>query len=243
MDKRKPQIMILGTFHMAGSSDVFQFDIDNIKSEKRQKELREVIDKIKKFNPTKVAVERQSKFNDNLNVEFERYIRDENINGVNEIKQIAFPVARELGHSKIYGIDWMERGAATCPAGEVYEYAKEKEPKLFNSINQEDNRITTGRDMTILEIYRSLNHEERLKEVHEKYINMARIGIDDNYKGMGWLTWWYQRNLIIFANLSKLIESDVEKIFLLIGSSHVGILSNFIKESQLFELIDIFDYL
>lgn len=71
MNKRKPEIMILGTFHMAGSNDIFQFDMDNIKSKKRQEEIREVIDKIKKFNPTKVAVERQSKLNHNLNDEFQ----------------------------------------------------------------------------------------------------------------------------------------------------------------------------
>jgi len=72
---------------------------------------------------------------------------------------------------------------------------------------------------------------------------MARIGINDGYKGMGWLIWWYQRNLIILAHLSQMIEDSNDRIFLLIGAGHVGILTNFLNESGLFEVVDPLDYL
>jgi hypothetical protein len=59
---------------------------------------------------------------------------------------------------------------------------------------------------------------------------------------MGWLVWWYQRNLIIFANLAELVEPN-DKIMLLIGSSHVGILNGLLNDSGLFEVVSAADYL
>lgn len=51
------QIMILGTFHMQGSCDVHGEAAGDIFSERRQKEIEKLLDKIKQYQPTKIAVE------------------------------------------------------------------------------------------------------------------------------------------------------------------------------------------
>jgi hypothetical protein len=53
----KPTVMLLGTFHMRPSSDMHQLELDNLLAPKRQEEIREVVDRMKRYNPTKVAVE------------------------------------------------------------------------------------------------------------------------------------------------------------------------------------------
>jgi len=49
---------------------------------------------------------------------------------------------------------------------------------------------------------------------------MVRIGDLNNYVGIKCLSWWYKRNLIIFSNLARLINSENEKILLIIGCTH-----------------------
>src|SRR5947199_8838811 len=54
----KPKVMILGTFHFDNPNrDYVKMERDSILSERRQKEVRELIDHLKSFKPTKIAVE------------------------------------------------------------------------------------------------------------------------------------------------------------------------------------------
>lgn len=237
----KPKIMILGTFHMASYKNLYNFNLDDLMSEKRQSEIIDLVDKIKNLKPTKIAVEREYKYEEELNAKYIRYVNGETDLEMHESQQIAFRLAKSLGHKKIYAVDWMEKGAGSCSIGEVYEYTKKEQPqflKLFDDLS-----FNLKGNCTISDIYRFFNEKAYIDKLHKAYINMARIGIYDRYKGMGWLTWWYQRNLIIFAHLSQLIDKPNDRIFLLIGAGHVGILSNFLNESGLFEVVDPLDYL
>ena len=55
---KKKQILLIGTFHYANPGlDVAQLNNFNIMSDKTQKELETMSDKIKKFGPDKIFVE------------------------------------------------------------------------------------------------------------------------------------------------------------------------------------------
>lgn len=107
-----------------------------------------------------------------------------------------------------------------------------------------EQREDMQKENPLLEAYQRINstgYEERTKAY---YTNYARIGVDNDYYGLGWLNWWYQRNLIIFANLSELVTKDSdERILLLIGAAHKGILSQMLKDSKMFEVVDTLEYL
>jgi len=72
---------------------------------------------------------------------------------------------------------------------------------------------------------------------------MARIGNFNNYIGMKWLSWWYKRNLIIFSNLTRLINSEEESILLIVGSSHSSIITKFLEESGTIRIVKPLSYL
>lgn len=246
-DLNKPTILILGTFHMRPSSDMIQGTIDDLLSSKRQEEIREVVERIKQFKPTKLAVEVVTKEHEALNKDYTNYLNGELELKVDEVHQLGFRIPSELNHEEIYAIDWMESGAGTKSVGEVYEWAKENQPDLFkaifgqleNEMNREDHSV----EPTILDLYRNCNNTEAIKTTHQMYINMARIGQLDNYVGMEWLIWWYQRNLILFSNIARISTSPEDRVLLLIGSSHVQILYQFLEESGLFELESAMNYL
>jgi hypothetical protein len=101
----KPTVMLLGTFHMRPSNDMRQLELDNLLRTKRQQEIREVVDRIKRYKPTKVAVEVATDKNTILNEQYKQYI-DGNLDlEVNEVHQLGFRIAAESKHKRIYAID------------------------------------------------------------------------------------------------------------------------------------------
>lgn len=239
------QIMILGTFHMEGSSDIHGQAQRGILSKRRQAEIQELIDDLKIFCPTKIAVEVEKKNQTRLNQRYHEYQEDMLELTENEVHQLGFRLAKQLGHEEIYCVDWMEQGASTRGCGEVCEFLEEKEPALFEEVSQYENEpIMLDDNLTIQEAYRRMNNKDYVENMKAYYVNYARIGTDEDYYGMGWLTWWYQRNLIIFANLAELVENySDERILLIIGSAHKGLLEEMLKDSKLFDVVEVLDYL
>lgn len=54
---------------------------------------------------------------------------------------------------------------------------------------------------------------------------------------------WYNRNLRIFANLLRIIEREDERILLVIGSGHLGILRHAVETSPEYQLVEVEGYL
>lgn len=56
--KTKPTLVILGTFHMGTpGNNVVNPKVANITTHERQKQMAELVDKLKKFKPTKIVLE------------------------------------------------------------------------------------------------------------------------------------------------------------------------------------------
>ncbi|WP_425445837.1 DUF5694 domain-containing protein [Dethiothermospora halolimnae] len=238
----KPKVLLVGTFHMRKSSDMYSTEVDDLLSEKRQREIREVIDRLKDFNPTKVALEIVTEEEKTINNKYKAYTEGQLKLEPREDQQVGFPIASELGHERVYPIDWMEVGVATRPYGEVHGWAETNQPELFNKIFQgEIFKLDTNK--SILEMYKICNNLGEIKRSHKQYINMARIGNIGEYVGIDWLVWWYQRNLILFSNICRLASSGEERILVLIGSSHIYLLNQFLQESDEVELVDVNDYI
>ncbi|MEN2467724.1 DUF5694 domain-containing protein, partial [Ornithinibacillus sp. JPR2-1] len=169
-----------------------------------------------------------------------------NVVYISLVFQIGFRIAAASEHKKLHCIDWMEPGVAKRGAGDVYVWAKENQPYLFKNIYEwleSSTDQSSDEYLSILDMYRNCNKETTLKQHHISNINLARIKSAEEYVGMDWLLWWYQRNLIMFSNLADLVTSSDERILLIVGSGHVEILSNFLEESGLFKVVFIADEL
>ena len=71
----------------------------------------------------------------------------------------------------------------------------------------------------------------------------AQIGVGDQYVGLDWLLRWYERNLKIFVNPTRITESPDERILLLIGIGHVCILHQFLEDSADYVVDSALNYL
>ena len=242
--EKKPTIMLLGTFHMRYTPDIYRFDAGDLLNERRQKEIREVVDKIKRFNPTKLAFEVVKENEEDLNEEYRQFLNKDFELGIDEVYQYGFRIASELGHKKVYAVDWM-KSVGNRGLSQVFEWAKSEQPELYNYINEKyrSKKDFNLGDKSIVELMKELNEEINVKQEHEMYMTVARIGNEDDYVGIDWLRWWYQRNLIIYSNLANITNSTSDRTLLIIGGAHVHLVSQFLKESGMFNVEPAITYL
>lgn len=238
----KPKVLIVGTFHMQGSDDMHSEKMDSFLSEKRQQEICEVVERLKEFKPTKIALECEVKCNEVENEKYKAYVEGKHELTLNEKQQLGFRIAKDLGHEKLYCIDWMEVGVATKPYGEVHGWAKENQPELFNKVIDYPYE-PLDKSKTVLGMYQQVNDLDSIEESHKHHLNIAQIGHMGDYVGIDWLIWWYQRNLTLFSNICRIATSGDDRILLIIGSAHVYILKQFLKDSGMVELVDVHEFL
>ncbi len=150
-----------------------------------------------------------------------------------------------MQHSKIYCVDWFQT-ADEEETVDVEAFAKthnqsgllEKANAMVQAMAQDP--LTTLAEIqktgSVIDMLRFLNQEETICILHE--INMlpqftlAQIGTVDQYVGLDWLLGWYERNLKIFVNLTRITESDDDRILLIIGAGHVFLVQQFLEDSE-----------
>ena len=230
---QKPTVLVLATYHMDNPGrDVMNVQSDDVLTEKRQKEIRGFINLLKRFKPTRIAVE--VPFGSvKLNEQYSQYLRGEYQLTGDEIDQIGYRLAKESNHRKIYGVD----ADGAFDIGRVFAFAGAN-----NQQDTVDRGMVIGKRQvaevnkliqteTITEIYKAINDQRRINEGHQAYMMMSRVGKDKEYPGVDLLADWYKRNLKIFSNITRITESKNDRILVIIGGGHVKLLQQFIEDS------------
>ena len=214
---------------------------DGLYAEKRQIEIEELVSKLAIFKPTKIAVEMVPEDSEFCNEKYKKYKLGTYKLEMNEIYQVGFRLGLRLGHEQIYPTDWM--GKAEMSYDDVEKWAKENQPELLSELYKEFSIPELTESKSIVDYYKELNEPSWLNMLHKMYVNVSRIGDLNNNIGMKWLSWWYKRNLIMFANLTRLIDSEEERILFIVGGSHSTIVNKFLEESEICEVVRPLSYL
>lgn len=244
----KPTVMVIGISHLdtPDNGDMFMPKTEGILSEKRQREISEVVDKLKRFRPTKVALEILKENQDCLNEEFTAFRAGEFTLTANERHQIGFNLAHEMHHEEIFAVDWNDQLEGVPNVG---VWAKENHSPIFDEVLiKEEKRSkeieTYFENHTIQEFLIWLNNSENIKSSQETYMKLALIGDDNIPAGAMWTAqYWYYRNMVIYKNLVELAANGEERIFVLYGAGHLHLLLQFLQDSGLFKIETAADYL
>ncbi|HCQ89508.1 MAG TPA: hypothetical protein DIU45_06840 [Clostridium sp.] len=247
----KAQVMILGSYHFGKcGEDYVNTEVADVMSDKKQLEIIEVVDKLLKFKPNKIAVEAKVTSSKELNNAYLEYrsnngeIKSSIIEHRNEIVQLGFRLANRLNHPKIYPIDI----PAFLPFELLDDYAKKNLPKLHEKFYQEISKTAKEhedlqKNNTVDEILSYLNNESRIEMEHSNlYLALNQVGAGDKYYGANYITTWYERNIKIFANLQAISEPG-DRILVIYGAGHCKILRDFVSSYKEMELVDALKYL
>jgi hypothetical protein len=234
----RPEILVLGTYHMSNPGhDLYNMQADDVQSPKRQQEIAQLIDVLKKFHPTKIAIEADTQ-SQKVGKEYSDYVAGKYTLSRNEIDQIGYRLAKELGHHAVFPVDV----DGEFPWQRVVNYAKAngRAAKLdaINSgwgtqVKEQDDFL---RSHTVLEMLEYLNSDSRAAKDVALYYATVPYGDPLDYAGPDLLAAWYQRNIRIYNNIVKLIESPNDRILVVYGSGHLGWLRQDIANDATVEL-------
>jgi hypothetical protein len=218
----RSEILVLGTYHMANPGhDIHNMQADDVLAPKRQQEIAQLIEVLKKFHPTKIAIESVGNYRVK---QYSDYVAGQYTLSSNEIEQIGFRLAKELGHHTVYPVD--EDG--DFPWEPLVNYAKanglgEKfdaiEARNAAQVKDDDNFL---RSHTVLETLQYMNSDSMAARGIASYYAYVPYGDRFDYAGPNLLAAFYQRNIRIYHNIVKLIESPSDRILVIYGAGHLG---------------------
>ena len=202
--------------------DVFNSQVDDVLAPKRQAEIARVIDVLKKFNPTKIAVERDV-YDRNFAKRYDEYLAGKYELTRNEIDQLGLRLAKELGHKTVYAVDV----DGDFPWQRFVNYAKGSgRAKDLDALTGEIGAMVKAQNdflksHTILETLLFTNSDEKVAQDIGYYFREAAIGEPGDWAGADLVADWFRRNIRIYANVAQLATPG-ERVLVIYGSGHLG---------------------
>lgn len=222
--EQKPEVLVLGVYHMDNPGrDVFNTEADDVLSPRRQAEIREVIDVLEKFRPTKIAVE--ARFSRGTVQEaYADYVAGERELTRNEVEQLGFRLAKELGHETIYPVD--VDGEFPFPRLVKFAQATGRTDELDALQEETGGRVEAFSaylaSHTVLETLLYMNSDERVAEDVGPYFRLAELGEPWDWAGADLVSDWFRRNMRIYSNIVQLVDSPNERVLVIYGAGHLG---------------------
>lgn len=249
----RPQVLLLGTFHF-GYPDMDKHvtaedDRVDVLSPQRQQELTELLDAVMRFNPTKLCVETQGGW---LMHEYHRYKKGERTLGRNEFYQIDFRVMDRAKLDTMYAVDALPMVLDLYNGADSMRY-KPWLDSLYqgwefggeDALSQRYDAWYTAtdkakKDHSLLEIFLALNDDHALDRDYGAYLNgyfkLPRYQGADVHA-----IHWYSRNLRIYRNIQDITTGPEDRILVVFGAGHMGILKHLFECDPSYELVRLRD--
>ena len=220
----RAEVLVLGVYHMANPGhDIFNMQADDVLAPKRQAEIAQLIAALKKFNPTKIALEADV-FSDRISKRYADYLAGKYDLTRNEIDQIGLRLAKELGHKAVYAVDV----DGEFPFQRIVDYAKASgRSKELEALMGEIGNVVKAQNAyltshTVLETLLYMNADDKAAEAVGFYYREAAFGEPGDWAGADLLAEWFRRNIRICSNVMKLADSPDERILVIYGAGHLG---------------------
>lgn len=250
--KRKlPAVFMVGSFHFEYYNlDAHVTDKNlqvDIKSPGKQAELKQLLDYIAAFKPTKIAVEAGSNTG-YLMKRYRDYIRGSYELKKDEREQIGFRLLEKFNLDTIYGVDDQELVSSFSELKDSnviqpiidsifkdWDFrSNDTLSNLYKAWYSYDDRL--AKELPLLSYFRYLNSDKALTRGYGAYlIGDFKLG---NTRGADALALhWYSRNLRIFRHIQQITTSPDDRILVLFGAGHIQILKQLFESSPEYKLI------
>jgi hypothetical protein len=238
------QVMILGVVHLDNPGrDLINFEFKDILGARRQKEIREVVEGLKAFRPTKVAVEAPPESAAVIQRRLDQYTAGKYKLKADELDQIGLRLAKASGVKKLDCIDY----GMDLDFDKTFAFAQKngQSELLDRLINDFKAKMKPRPNAEYLEKHslREILQDANTPGSDFPYLALLAIGKDKEYPGADTVAQWYRRNLLIATNIARLSQGPGERILVVIGAGHAKLLREFLSEVPGFEVVDCLRYL
>ena len=221
---QRAEVLVLGVYHMANpGNDIFNTEADDVLAPKRQAEIVELTEVLARVRPPRIAVE--ARFSSGATASrYEEYLAGTHELSRNEVEQIGFRLARQLGHETVYPVDV----SGEFPFLRLQDYAKANDRmEEFEALMDEIGETVEAqsaylRSHSVLEALLRMNSDESVAESVGFYYRQAHLGEPWNWAGADLVSAWFQRNMRIYSNIVGLMDGPDERVLVIFGAGHLG---------------------
>ncbi|MGO4773921.1 DUF5694 domain-containing protein [Flavobacterium sp. W22_SRS_FK3] len=258
------EILLVGFDHLGQmdngtpSSDIF--------SQKKQQEIIKITEKLKVFSPDLIMVEKEPSEQNQLDSLYSayrnNYLKLSDIEyGASETYQVGFRLAKILDLKSVYGIDHYESTSQSLlNSGDNIKLFKNGLTELMNTARPLKKKVQQD-SLSIYDYIKTINQDKFIDLSHNLIFNLPAyvingefsetgtntvdIGeIDKKYIGAEYITLFYNRNLKIYSNiLNTELKHNSNKILLIMGQLHIGVLKDLFEHNRNYKIIEISEYL
>ncbi|CAN5120568.1 hypothetical protein BH24PSE1_BH24PSE1_08340 [soil metagenome] len=241
-------VMVLGTYHFDSPGlDLNNPAVDDVLKPQRQVELEALAAAIAEFRPTKVMVERVSA--DLVDPKYPAFGPAALKQNRDERAQIAYRIARRLGHSTVYAIDEQPSDGEPdyFPFGKIVEWAKANgaEPRLNALMVKGAAKSARTEELqkgTIPAALAEINAPAATAADQSLYYEALSMGDAERQPGADLNAMWYLRNAKIFAKLQQVAKPG-DRVLVVYGSGHNYWLRHFAMTAAGYRNVDPTPYL
>jgi hypothetical protein len=244
----KPSLLVVASAHFANPGlDAQNFDVEDVLTERRRREIEDVVKQLAEFRPTHIAIEMSASNQAMVDERYAAYRAGQYELSRSEAEQLGMRLAAELGHARVHAVDWNGDLPGDDASYDWYAYAEANghSETLAAITNPENARRyhTELKDQTIGEWLLQMNDPAALAASHAAYFDIATIGDGDELIGANWVGTWYARNLKIFTRLAQLPAKPEDRVLVVYGQGHAYLLRQFARESGAFNVVELKDVL
>ncbi|MCC5928723.1 MAG: hypothetical protein JJU28_05710 [Cyclobacteriaceae bacterium] len=245
-DTQKTKIILLGVFHFHNpGADAAKFGDVDILSEKPQKEIELLSQKIALLKPDKIMLESDREGGLIFNEILSSFSAQTLLEHSNEIVQIGFRLKSKLERASIHYVDHVmglpfDSLISTWQMSGQQKYFEEF-MGFIKKVEDDFNR-QTEQGVSIIERLKLMNTDGYRNFSLAPYTSplIMNAGAEGNYIGADVASEWYRRNIRIFSNIVRDLNGEEECVFIMFGASHIPILEHLFRlHSEKYELIDV----
>lgn len=258
------QIMLVGCDHL---QQVYKKDNPNTDAftPGRQKELADIVNRIAKYRPDLIVVERLPEDQQKLDSIYTLFVNDKlKLNdlpdGRGEEYQLAFVLGKRLGLKNIVGVNAPGGTSQSILSnGQNIELYKAEGLQVRSTATAKYEQIQDG-SLSFSEYIKFLNQPEMIQRIyHLRYITPARVTngrftnpdkmvdttfINPKYIGAELTSVFKNRDYKIYSNIvTTQLAQQGKKIVVIIGLAHVGSLQSIFRDDPAYKLVDAASYL
>jgi len=234
----RAEVLVLGVYHMSNPGrDIFNMKADDVLAPKRQSEIVRLMEVLKRFQPTKIAIEADV-YSKRRPQEYSDYLTEKYTLTANEIDQIGYRLAKEMGHKAIYPVDV----DGDFPFQRLMNYAKGSgRSKEMEALMTEIGEMVKAQGQylqshSVLDTLLYMNADNKVAADVGFYFRQAHLGEPGDWAGADLVADWYRRNIRIYSNIAHLVDSPNERILVIYGAGHLGWLQQMFDNDPAFRL-------
>lgn len=261
---KKIKIILLGTFHFNQSLDTKSKLHSDLFSDKRQKEVAELVSKLVNQKPDKIFCEFTQKNQPYYDSVYNNYLNGKEPERIstkaNEIFQIGMKSAKQLGHKSVIGMNYQpeELGDSTYIPKNSVDRAIQN---LYAEIGKFDDSTRSNTEFydlpfpyklpkqdsllqksTLTDFILFLTSEKKL--LRDEYTNwnfLYSVGKTNDMSTTDYVgTFWYGANVRNYNNVLRNVDYKNDKCYLIIyGASHISFLKYLFDMNPYFEVMDL----